>query len=153
MDSLILTALAKSLTKQAKKARESLSSGDHEVEGEITLFYKGDVTVLPDETYTPTADIPLKVALALFVRYSGITRDAAMEALIKAMKKALEIEELKGKDKKLAVEAIREIADLDEAEETMRAGLDKLPLKDRKGKVLAKVAVNEVIRFQEQEAA
>jgi len=151
MDALILTALSKELGKKAKKVRGDLKPGEHEIEGEVTLAYQGIVNVLVDEKYIPTVDIPLKVALALFVRYAGITREAAIEALIKAMTKALEIEKLKGKERERAIEAIREIADLDAAEKTVRDGLEKLPEKTRAGKVIAKVEVKakEVDRLEE----
>lgn len=141
MDALILTALGKALEKDAKKVRDGLKPGDHVVEGEVTLTYKGTVKVGEAENYIPTVDIPLKTAMALFVRYAGVTREAAVEALIRAMTEALEIEALKGKDKERAIEAIREVADLDAAEKAVRAGLDELPEKTRVGKVTVKVAV------------
>ena len=141
MDALLMTALGKALEKDAKKVRGELEPGDHTVEGTVTLDYKGTVNILEDETYIPTITVPFKTALALFVRYAGITREAAMEGLVKAMTEALETEKLKGKEKKAAVEAIRELADLTEAEEKVRAGLAALPKETRNGKVTVKVAV------------
>jgi hypothetical protein len=149
MDALILTALGKALEKDAKKVRGELTPGDHTVEGTVTLDYTGTVNILEDETYTPTIAIPFKTVLALFVRYAGVTREAAMEGLVKAMTEALETEKLTGKKKKEAVEAIRELADLDEAEEKVRAGLDELPKGTRNGKVTVKVAVT---AHEEEEA-
>lgn len=141
MDALILTALGKTLEKEAKKRRGELKPGDHTVEGTITFDYKGTVKVLEDETFTPTVNIPFKVTLALFVRYAGVTREAAMTALTKAMTEALATEKLTGKEKKAAIAAIREVADLEEAEERVREGLAELPKETRAGKVTPKVAV------------
>jgi len=153
MDAIITTALGKALDKQAKKQRDDLTPGEHEVEGEITLSYSGTVKVSEDESYTPTTSIPLKVALALFLRYSGVTGPTARDALIKAMTEALEIERLSGKEKRAAVEAIREVADLDAAEEAVRKGLAELPEATRKGKVSAKVTVEVVENAAMEDAA
>jgi hypothetical protein len=155
MDALVLTALGKALEKEAKEVRGELKPGDHVVEGEVTLCYTGTVNILEDETYTPTIAVPFKTALALFVRYAGITREAAMEGLVKAMKEAMETEKLTGKKKKEAVEAIRELADLAEAEERVREGLAELPKETRNGKVTVRMAITEIKEEEEaiEEAA
>lgn len=153
MDALTITAISKELAKQAKKVRDDLAVGEHVIEGDITLSYNGVVKVCEDESYTPTTAIPLKTALALFLRYSGVTGPAANTALIKAMTEALEIERLTGKAKKDAVEAIREVADLDAAEEAVRQGLAELPEATRKGKVNAKVKVEVKEKAALEEAA
>jgi hypothetical protein len=154
MRSIVLAALGKALPKLAKKDRGSLKPGEYKVKGTVTLAYDGKVKVSEDESYIPTVSIPLKTALALFLRYSGVTGPAARDALIKAMTEALEIEKLSGKEKKAAIEAIREVADLDAAEKAVRAGLDELPLATRDGKVTANVDVEEIeVTRLEKEAA
>ncbi|MBD3262025.1 MAG: hypothetical protein GF334_10245 [Candidatus Altiarchaeales archaeon] len=139
-----LTALAKTLDKQAKEARDSLEPGEYPISGQVTLNVDGVVKVFENHKYRPTTSIPLKTALALFFRYTGMTGQNAMNALVRAMKEALEIEALPNKEKKTAKEAIRELADLDKAEATVRAGLTQLPLQDRRGKVMVKAIVEPV---------
>ena len=141
LNALTLTALAATLTKAAKARRNELTTGTHEIAETVTLEVNGEVRVLEGETYTPTADIPIKVALALFCRYAGVTGPAAMDALTRAMTEALAIDGLKGKAKKNAYAAIGELANLDAAEKRVRAGLDALPTKSRNGKVSASVEV------------
>jgi len=139
----VLAALAAELAKSAKDGRIMLDVGEHSVHAEVTLAIDGSVTVSEDEIYTPTTSIPLKLALALTIRYAGITGPLAMNALVRAMTEALTIDALTGKAKKTAEAAISELADLDAAEARVLAGLAELPKKSRMGKVkvVAKVEV------------
>lgn len=137
----VLAALAAELAKAAKDGRDDLPVGDHSVHAEITLSVDGGVSVSEDESYVPTTSIPLKLALALTLRYAGITGPLAMNALVRAMTEALTIDALTGKAKKSAEAAISELADLDKAEELVFAGLAAMPAKSRKGKVRIAAAV------------
>lgn len=143
MDAATLHALASLLTAQAKKARKDLDPGTYEVDAHVEMDVSGVVNVSEDESYTPTVSIPLKVTMALFMRYTGVTGEHAHAALMKAMTDALEIENLSSKDKKAAVEAIEELADLEAAEAKVRSGLDDLPKKNRKGKVNVSAEIHE----------
>lgn len=142
LDPAVLAALADLLSKGAKKSRGRLSAGAYAIDTEVTLAIKGGVRVGADEEYTPTSKMPHKLALALFLRYAGVTGPAAMEALTRAMKEALAIEALEGKAKKAAVKAIGEIADLAAAEKTVLAALEELPKSSRAGKVVVAANVN-----------
>jgi hypothetical protein len=135
IDPEILAALANVLSKDAKGVRDCLPPGEYAIDSEITLAIKGKVDVLEDEEYTPTAKIPHKLAMALFIRYAGVTGPLAMDALVKAMTEAMAIEALEGKAKKAALKAIGEVADLDAAEDVVIKGLGELPKATRNGKV------------------
>jgi len=131
----VLAALAAELAKSAKDGRIMLDVGEHSVHAEVTLAIDGSVTVSEDEVYTPTTSIPLKLALALTLRYAGVTGPYAMAALVRAMTEAIAIDALTGKAKKSAEAAIGELADLDAAEAMVIAGLAEMPKKSRLGKV------------------
>lgn len=77
------------LNKAASKLEGSVPVGKHEVDFTVTVAVKGTINKSPDTQYTPTADIPLKEALALALRYCGVTREAAKVILVKAMTEAL----------------------------------------------------------------
>lgn len=137
MEAVTLVGLAKVLEKSAKAQRDAVVPGKYAVDEELTLHVKGAVAVAEDAAYTPTADIPLKAALALFLRYSGITGPAAMDALVRAMKEAAAMNDE-------ALKAIREMADLDAAEKAVNDALGELPKKSRRGAVKATLEVIEV---------
>lgn len=137
----IVAALAKCLEKEAKAGREGLAPGDYKIDAEVTLGVRGSVAVSADEEYTATTHIPLKPTLALFMRYSGITGQAALDALVRAMNDALALDALPAKERKTAEASIRELADLDAAEERVLAGLAAMPTATRKGKVVVKAKV------------
>jgi len=153
LDPAVLAALANILGKDAKGGRENLEPGEYNIDAEVTLSVKGGIEVLEDESYTPTVKIPHKLAMALFIRYSGVTGPAAMNALVKAMTEALAIEALEGKAKKAAVKAISEVADLDAAEEVVAKGLGELPKESRAGKVIVNASVNVVAAGSEIEVS
>ena len=134
----VITALAKLLTKEASNKRSALAPGEYALSDTVVLDITGTLKVSEDHEYQPTTSIPLKVALALFLRYSGATGQNAMNALVRAMREALEIERMPNAEKKSAIEAIRELAELDEAERSVREGLEQLPLRPRKGGVFVK---------------
>lgn len=149
IDTITLMALAAQLKKQADKARKTdkPAAGEFEFDQTFMVSLKGTAKLLADEDYTPTANIPMKDALALFLRYAGVTGPAAMDALVKAMTEAAEIGALPtDKAKKERRAAIREIADLDEAEKLVNKKLGELPLATRKGKFTPKVEVEVIHR-------
>lgn len=136
MEAIETLALAKAVKDAAaKKAREELAVGKHSVD--FTVRVSGELTVGEDESYTPTVKVPFKAALALFVRYSGVTGDAALNALVKAFTEAVEADG----DTVAALEAS---ADLVAAEARLNAALGELPKATRKGKVLTKLVVEAV---------
>lgn len=144
MDATTTRALKDALDKEAKRTRDEIPVGTHEIDETVSLHIKGTMSVLEDEDYGPTAEIPLKVSLALFMRYAGVTGDLAMSALTKAMKEAMEIQGLPAKERKTKLAAIREIADLETAEQKVQKSLDELPGKTRKGRVITRALVQEV---------
>ena len=139
LSSVELLALSKHFADLAKEqdARDNVSVGVHEVSAEMVLKLKGTVNVGEDETYQPTAKIPLKTTLALFMKYSGFTGAHALATLERAMKEAAEL----GED---AAEKMSEMADLATTEKKVSKMLAKLPKETRKGKV--KVAVEAKVK-------
>lgn len=131
ISTVALLTLAKAIENELKN-REEPNVGTHTVDEKLAFAIQGDVTKCAGESYTPTVDIPMKVTLALFVRYSGVTADVALKALEKAMSEALAIG-AKGEDK------ISEVANIDKAMSKVTAMLGKLPQKTRKGKTNVKV--------------
>ena len=113
-------------TALSKIEKGVLPVGDHPFDALIHI--KGMVRQGEASQYIPTTSIPIKMALALFVRYCGVTRDAALAALVQAMREALATGE-KGAD------TIAEVALLDEAEAKVVAAIGQLPKKTRSGQV------------------
>lgn len=136
MDPIVELALAKVAEKRGKAVRKDVAAGKYPIDTVVSLHLSGLVTVEPDGTYSPTTSIPWKTALALFVRYSGVTREHALQALTLAMREALD------KDEE-AEELISAFADLDEAAERVQEALGELPEQPRKGAVRVKVQIKE----------
>ncbi len=133
MDSLIAKAIEKAAAKTAKKL--DLSEGVYDVDETMTIRVQGRIKKGADEDYTPTADIPLKAALALLLEKSGVTRDAATAMLVEAMTEALEAGEK-------AESAVKErLTDIDAAMARVQAAAARLPDKTRKGKTTCKVTL------------
>jgi len=133
MEPTTTLALAKLLEKLAETSRTQVKPGSYDIDETVTLRVVGKLSVLADTEYTPTTSIPWKTTLALFVRYCGITRESALEALTQAMLEALEAD-------KDAAEVLAAVTDLEAAEAQVQASLDKLPPQARKGAVSAKGA-------------
>ena len=133
-----LVAAHKALAAEIK-SRADLSPNTYSVDDTLTLDLKGTIVVNPEEKYTPTISIPLKVTLALFVRYSGITGAVALNALEKAMSEALDLG-----DK--AEENVRELADIAQAEKKVKKMIGELPKATRSGKTLIKVECNGIVK-------
>jgi len=113
------------LPKAAKSYRPEV--GRSHVRAEYRLSVEAFVNQLPDTTYIPTADIPLKVALALFLQRAGITREGSVELLVDSMREALELGE------KGAPHLESRISDIEMAMAKVTAVAKKLPKKARKG--------------------
>lgn len=89
MNNATIIALSKAVKKTVSDAaRNGLVMGKHEVD--FTVRVRGTMDVGADTEKTPTVSIPMKETLALFIRYCGITREAAMGILERAMNDALE---------------------------------------------------------------
>lgn len=137
ISTLALKAMIKAMQDELKnRTEDKLTVGTHIVCQNLNLDLNGTVEVNPDEMYTPTTHIPQKAAFALFVRYSGITADRALDALCQAMTEAHNL----GKD---ADDLVAEVADLKKAEKKVKEMLGKLPKEKRDGKVFVNVKVTE----------
>jgi len=140
MDKLILLGLAKAIEKLAKteEAREGCAPGAYQIDQEVVVHLSGSIKIGEDSEYTPTTSIPYKTAMALFVRYSGITGPAAMTALTRAMTEAIQL----GAEGAESAEMVAAIADIEAAENVVQAGLDKLPKKTKAGTVTQKLTAD-----------
>jgi len=138
---VIYTALARYFTKKADECRPQLKAGEHRVEARVSVNLLGVLEVKEDSEYTPTTSIPYKAAFALFLRYAGMTGPSAMKALIRALTEASQIGRINNKEAREArIAAIREVADLDEAERLVQTSLGTLPKSKRNGAVHSKVS-------------
>ena len=126
----------------AGKARGEMEVGKHEVD--FLARITGSVTVGQDEDYTPTAEIPIIPTLALFIRYCGITREAAEKALIRAMTDAIDNGET-GKNKRDCILATisQEQRIIDEMMTRVTAAAAKLPKRKKNGKVTSKLTAEQ----------
>jgi hypothetical protein len=131
MRSEVLLGLAKLLEKEAKRARPNVEAGEYDIDTVVQLHISGTLDVAEDEEYVPTVKMPWKAALALTLRYAGITREHAMDSLVRAMQQALQTGES-------AEELVSALADVEEAEAIVAAGLNELPKQPRAGKVNVK---------------
>ena len=117
-----LSNLEKVALDKAGVKGNGLTAGDHDFD--VTVNLKGTIRKGEDSEFTPTASIPTKKAFALFVQHCGITRDAALNALQKAMTEAADE----------GINAEDAIASVDEMEAKVKDMLDKLPKKTASGK-------------------
>lgn len=86
-----IVALAKLVSEKGdafRNARAELAPGRYDVD--LTVNVHGHMTVGADYSTVPTVSIPLKETLALFIHYCGITREAAMNVLRRAMTDSIE---------------------------------------------------------------
>lgn len=127
-------ALAKLLGKLEDQARARVAPGEYKVDDTVTLRVEGTLTVGETVMYQPTTSIPWKQTLALFVRYSGVTREAALVALVQAMTEALATDAE-------AEDLVAAVADLEEAEEQVLEALETIPAQPRLGAVQTKLVV------------
>ena len=112
--------LATAVEKLVGKLKTPVSIGTHQVDEYITLRVVGEVKKFADETYIPTASVPLKPALAILLHLMGFQREKGAEILVKAMTMAL----TSGTDSTAEIEAY--MTDIDacmKKVETMAAAL------------------------------
>lgn len=152
MSAVEVIALAKAIKGAAETAaRKELvvpEGQDHKTyEVNAVVNVKGSITVGQDEEFTPTACVPLKESLALFIRYCGITREAAKDALVKAMTDALN-KQYRGAATVAEVgDAISDESEvIADCEKQVVAMMEKLPKQKRNGKVTTKLEVTPVNR-------
>jgi hypothetical protein len=118
-------------------ARQDVSAGEHHVDALVRV--RGTVKVGKDYTTVPTVSIPLKETLALFIRYCGCTREAALDALHRAASEAIAAT---GKAQGSLEDALPFV---EEGLKRVQEELDELPRQPRKGAVNVKgVAFEEV---------
>lgn len=128
----VLVAAAKGLEKMV----EAVPVGTHLVDEVVTIHVRGTVTKSKDTEYTPTAEIPLKAALALLLEKSGVTGPRAMDLLVEALVEATD---------KSKVEAIGErMKNIDVAMAAVQKTLGELPKKTRAGATRVAVEVEVV---------
>ncbi len=138
------TAIAKAKVKGAKRP----DVGTHFVN--FWAHITGTLTVGEGYKRAPTASIPLKAALALASRYSGITREAFFNALERGMTEALRREEdsiLQSED--FVLEAIGEEAEIDRCMERVNKLARALPQVSVNGQITNKLEVVEVREVQD----
>jgi|CXWL01.1.fsa_nt_gi hypothetical protein len=123
-----------------KELRKQQSVGKHTVD--LAVRVSGHFEVKADEQYTPTAHVPIKTALALFVRYSGITAPHALKLLERAMALAVILGE-QGET------MLKDFADLDKYEEQVAAMFQNLPKAKRSGKVLTTGLIVEELAIEQ----
>lgn len=132
---LAKTVGGKTLKNELAEAREGLEPGTHTVDPFTLTFDGGVLKVGADSTRAATASLLNEATLALFIRYSGITREAAMATLRKA---ALEAQGIRGGMKKelLKESGVEETLALLKSE--VVAAMPRTPVK---GSVTARVGV------------
>ena len=130
-------SIALSKLAAAANARASLTPGEYEVD--TTVHVKGTLKVGADYDTAPTVSIPLKETLALFIAYSGVTGDHAINALVKAMRQSIATDGTGAGVLAATMPVINATMARVEAEV-----IALLPRQDRKGPVTAKLQVTQV---------
>lgn len=128
MNDLINYVISKKLASKIK-----LTKGQYDVKGKVLLEVDAVVTKGEDESYTPTAELPIKEILATMVRKFKIKQGELEELLIEAYKASVNNES-----------TLKE--ELDYTEHTLakvNKVLGKLPEKTREGKT----TVNGIVRI------
>ena len=88
LDPVELLALSKAVkSKAVEAARRELGPGVHHVD--CTVRVRGSLEIGEDGERSPTASIPVKEVLALFVARSGANRGAALKLLRTCLRDAL----------------------------------------------------------------
>jgi hypothetical protein len=142
-------AVANYFKKLAEKT--GLALGSHTINQTFTIQINGTVNKAADEQYTPTVDIPIKLALALVLEKAGFQRENAKKLLLDAMTEALTLsdkEEELLKDSTSLTPAELAIAtrlkDVEKAMEHVKDVTNNLPPKTRKGKTTVSVTIKEI---------
>ena len=128
-------AIAKAVKEAAcKDARGKVRPGKYAVD--VSVKVTGSVNVGDNYPSVPTASIPIIRSLALVLKYAGVTRDAALNMLEKAMREAVAGE--------TSANDLLAEADIAAVEERVRATLATLPSIPCKGKVTTKLTVEKL---------
>ena len=143
MQRVIEVALGTYLGNKAKAGKPRLRQDSVEaIDETLTLRVKGTVSKGLDNEYVPTADIPIKLALALVLEKAGYGRDGQRENAITLLTEAMTEALLAGDEPSAAIKA--QITNIDKAMGMVQDGLDDLPVKTRNGSVKVAVTVEEV---------
>jgi len=127
--------LATAVEKLVAKLKTPVSIGTHQVDEYITLHVTGEVKKFADETYIPTASVPLKPALAILLHLMGFQREKGAEILVKAMTMAL----TSGTDSTAEIEAY--MTDIDACMKKVETMAAALPPATRSGKTTVKGSI------------
>lgn len=138
MNALVATAISSFFSKWIKQ-QPAINVGDHIIDEVITLHVKGLVKKLEDETFPPTIKIPQKAVLAFLLPSLGATREAQIDKLREACKKALACQ---GKVEDALKDLMKEVDSAFALVESEVIG--HLPLEVRHGKTIVKCEVEEV---------
>jgi hypothetical protein len=116
--------------------RRSIAPGVYQIPA-FNVQVSGTLDVLPDQTYTPTTDIPLIPIVALALKKMGVQRDHFLGVLREAATEVLLA------DKEMRAALIQQVGLADFEEEFRQRVLATLPRKTRAGQVKADLTVVE----------
>jgi hypothetical protein len=134
-------AIAKAIKAAAMKAASgNLEPSEDEVPVDITVRFVGWIKKGFNYWRTPTASIPILDALALTVHDAGITGQAAVNAIMRGMTRAITQDE----EAKTILKGMRE--NLASAEAKIREGLAELPQVEVQGPCTGKVEMTVIER-------
>lgn len=140
--SVLLYAL-KSLSGKLTEGEEKPSVGSYNIEGqELLIRFHGSVTQGADYERTPTVSIPLIPALMLCLSKAGIVGPALQRMLMESMREALNADEAANEH----IKAL--LANAEEAERQVRAGLATLPKVPCSGPFVTKGAKAEALSLE-----
>lgn len=105
----------------------------------FTVEIRGEVKVSPNETYTPTADIPLIPVVALALKKMGVQREHFMKVLRES------VTEVVLADSNLRQQLVSQSGLAEFETEFRQKVLAELPSKTRNGKVRADLTVVQVM--------
>jgi hypothetical protein len=136
MNAVVMSAVKSWVTKWLNS--QVVPVGRHNIDETITLRVRGEVLKGEEETYTPTAHVPLLATLEFLVPHLGATRDVALEKMRVAMEQAL-LADVKGS------ETMPKAKDVEKAKKMVEEKyIDLLPPAQRDGKTIVKCTVEEV---------
>lgn len=136
MNAVVMSAVKSWVTKWLSS--QNVPVGRHQIDETITLRVRGEVLKSEDETYTPTAHVPLLATLEFLVPHLGATRDVALEKMRAAMEQAL-LADVKGST---TMPKAKDVEKAKKMVEDKYIGL--LPPAQRDGKTTVKCTVEEV---------
>lgn len=122
--------------------------GTVEINQTVTLKIKGQIKKNPPGPFTPTIEIPLKLALAIALEKAGFQREHVKRILVESMTEALAFKAATG-DNEEAVEAkaafLKErLNDIEAAEAHVASITEALPKGTRAGNTYCTLQIEEV---------